>query len=123
MLDQNLIVGLVVLAVVVLALYAYAPKLKGVLSGLGLEGFADAPGKKQTIKTPGAKGSKGGLAMNTTGPAALAAAHALPAGKKVPVPAVAGKNAEGFADFASVGDSMGAGADGGGEQASGLLSA
>jgi len=103
MLDQNLIVGLVVLAVVVLALYAYAPKLKGVLSGLGLEGFADAPGKKQMIKTPAPNGGMGGNKMNTTGPAALAAQHA----KKVPAPAAPGKTAEGFADFASVGDSMG----------------
>ena len=37
MFDQNLIVGLVVLAVVVLGVYAYAPKLRAMMSGA--EGF------------------------------------------------------------------------------------
>jgi hypothetical protein len=43
MFDQNLIVGLIILAVVVLAVYAYAPRLRGMLSGFGMEGFATDP--------------------------------------------------------------------------------
>jgi hypothetical protein len=104
MFDQNLIVGLIVLAVVVLAVYAYAPRLKSMLSGLGMEGFADgAPGlKTQKIKTPAPNGGMGGNKMNTTGPAAMMAQHA----KKNP-PAPNASTKEHFADFASVGDSMG----------------
>lgn len=105
MFDQNLIVGLVVLAVVVLAVYAYAPKLRSMLSGLGMEGFESngAPGlKTQKIKTPAPNGGMGGNKMNTTGPAAMSAQHA----KKNP-PAPNASTKEHFADFASVGDSMG----------------
>ena len=104
MFDQNLIIGLVVLAVVVLAVYAYAPRLGGVLSGLGLEGFqggAPMPGS-QKIKTPAHNGGMGGNKMNTTGPAAKAAEHV----KKNP-PAPNASTKEHFSDFASVGDSMG----------------
>ena len=97
MLDQNLIVGLVVLAVVALVVYAYAPKLKGMLSGVGLEGFASASGSGKLVPkanvTAGA--SMGGNGMPESGPAALHAAHVAKA------PAPAGK--EGFADFATVG--------------------
>jgi hypothetical protein len=39
MFDKNLIVGLVVLAVVVLGIYSYAPKLRKMMSGM--EGFAN----------------------------------------------------------------------------------
>lgn len=41
MFDQNLIIGLVVLAVVVMAVYSYAPKVRSMLSGFGREGFAN----------------------------------------------------------------------------------
>ena len=46
MFDQNLIVGLIVLAVVVLAIYAYAPKVRAMLSGMRMEGFQDAKKKR-----------------------------------------------------------------------------
>ena len=101
MFDQNLIVGLIVLAVVVLAVYAYAPRLKTMMSGLGLEGFTDAPSlKTQKIKTPAPNGGQGGNKMNLAGPVAKAAEHV----KKV-APAASGK--EGFADYASMGETMG----------------
>jgi len=102
MLDQNLIVGLVVLAVVALFVYAYAPKLKGLLSGVGLEGFAsgEAKGKLVPKANATAGGSMGGNGMPESGPAALNAAHA----KKVPAPASTQQaGSEGFADFATVG--------------------
>lgn len=104
MFDQNLIVGLVVLAVVVLAVYAYAPKLSGLLSGLGIEGFqgAPAPQAQKALDLKAKNGGMGGNKMNTVGPAAKAAQHV----KKNP-PAPNASTKEHFADFASVGDSMG----------------
>jgi hypothetical protein len=101
MLDQNLIIGLIVLAVVVFAVYTYAPKFRAMLSGLGLEGFQDAKNgaaKNGNViinpKKTTAGQSMGGNGMSATGPAAKAAPAAMPA------PKVAGK--EGFADYASV---------------------
>jgi hypothetical protein len=100
MFDQNLIVGLVVLAVVVFALYAYAPRVRAMLSGWGFEGFADAKasGAKKVngngMKTPGANPSLGG--MNNAQQAAVAPAAPAVAPKPVAA-ATAGK--EGFADF------------------------
>lgn len=109
MFDQNLLIGLVVLAVVALAIYSYAPRLRVLLSGIGLEGFADAkmvPGAKapnKILKAPNAhNGGTGATDANKQGMQDSAAPHVV--GKKVP--AAAGK--EGFADFASVGgDNMG----------------
>jgi hypothetical protein len=84
MLDQNLIVGLIVLAVVILAVYAYAPKLKGLLSGVGHEGFADAKpngktnGTANPVKKPvTAGGTMGGNAMPTVAAGAQANPHAV----------------------------------------------
>lgn len=109
MFDQNLIIGLVVLAVVVMAIYMYAPKVRAML--MGREGFANAAAaasgtgpKKNGIPTPGANPSSGALAAATQG----AVAKAAPAAVKVPAPAAAGKSAEGFADYLS-----GGAADGG----------
>jgi len=105
MFDQNLIVGLVVLGVVVLAVYAYAPKLTGMLSGLGLEGFASPP--KLATQAIAPKARNGGMGANkaaTQGKLDHAAATAI---KNPPAPSSLGAKAEGFADFASVGDSMG----------------
>jgi hypothetical protein len=101
MFDQNLIVGLVVLAVVVMAVYAYAPKVRAMLSGFGAEGFADAKNgvKKSSIKTPAANPSMGGSKDAEKGKVAKAAPKAAPA--------PAGKAAEGFSDYQS-----GAGSDG-----------
>jgi len=105
MFDQNLIIGLVVLAVVVLAIYAYAPRLSGMLSGLGLEGFQSSPALKsqKALDLKARNGGMGGNKMNTTGPAAKTAPHVT---KNPPAPSSLGAK-EGFADFASVGDSMG----------------
>jgi hypothetical protein len=98
MFDQNLIVGLVVLAVVVLAVYAYAPKLRGMLSGFGIEGFkshskfANMAGPS-SMPTPGQNGGMGGSAMPDVRPAALANPNVAESS--------GGAIAEGMADFAS----------------------
>jgi hypothetical protein len=101
MFDQNLIVGLVVLGVVVLAVYAYAPKLTRMLSGMGHEGFANhkmpgMPGEKfQNHMTVEARnGGMGANMADTEG----SVAHANPHAKK---------NGEGFSDFANVDSEMG----------------
>lgn len=77
MFDQNLIVGLVVLAVVVLAIYAYAPKLRSLLSGYGLEGFtAHQSGAKPMGKQLKAmNGGMGGSAENMAGSIAKNGPH------------------------------------------------
>lgn len=98
MLDQNLIIGLIVLAAVVFVVYTYAPKFRAMLSGLGLEGFQDAKNgaKKNGKLIPGAKAVAGNSlgAMDASGEGAVAktAAHVAPA------PA---SKKEGFADYAS----------------------
>jgi hypothetical protein len=101
MFDQNLIVGLVVLAVVVLVVYAYAPKLRGLLSGFGMEGFT-AQGKKKVSKfadgpntaTPMApNGGMGDSGAPTAGRIAREGPHVAP-------------GVEGMADFGSD-DTMG----------------
>jgi len=99
MFDQNLIVGLVVLAVVVLAVYAYAPKLRGMLSGFGIEGFKShskfATMAGGSIPTPGPNGGMGASGSGSEGAAALAGPHVAPP------PPSAGPTAEGMADFGS----------------------
>ncbi len=103
MFDQNLIVGLVVVAVVVLALYAYAPRIRSMLSGLmGREGFANgmngtaAPQNGKVLATAQqtvAGGSKGG--MNDKDKAMdVSAAHVAPKG----APAAA-TGVDKFADY------------------------
>jgi subtilisin family serine protease len=100
MFDQNLIIGLVVLAVVVFAIYAYAPRVRAVLSGLGFEGFANhtAGAKKMSgaaaMKTPGANPSLGG--MNN---AKQVADAMVPTAAPKPVAPVASAGKEGFANF------------------------
>ncbi len=101
MFDQNLIVGLVVLAVLVFAVYAYAPRVRAMLSGWGFEGFANGNGngaKKLSgapaMKTPGANPSLGG--MNN---AKQVADAKVPTAAPKPVAPVAAAGKEGFADF------------------------
>jgi hypothetical protein len=95
MFDQNLIVGLIVLAVVVLAVYAYAPRLRGMLSGFGMEGFATDPanmkkmGGKSGSMLSGMNGGMGGSGSPGEGGVARAAAHVA---KAMPTK-------EGMADF------------------------
>ena len=108
MLDQNLLIGLVVLGLVAFGLYSYAPHLRGMLSGLGLEGFADANGAKGPkkgllIKQPAAlNGNRGATDAALLGKGDRKAAHAL---KNPPAPNASTK--EHFADFASVNSEMG----------------
>jgi hypothetical protein len=105
MFDQNLIIGLVVLAVAVMAIYMYAPKVRAML--MGREGFANgaaaapAGAKKNAIPTPGANPSSGALAAATQG----AVARAVQGAVKVPAPAApaASGKTEGFADYLSGG--------------------
>lgn len=97
MFDQNLIIGLVVLALVVMALYSYAPRIRSMLSGMGIEMFVSGvgpAGKKQTALQKAGKGvagaSLGALSAPSEGAAAKGAALALPTPKAV---------AEKFSDF------------------------
>jgi hypothetical protein len=105
MFDQNLIIGLVVIAVVVLAVYSYAPQLiRRFMPGSGLaENFANVAGKKKVL--PPATGGAKDVRMfskdkqNATVP--QAAAHA------VPKPKASGAT-ETFADYqSSLSDNMG----------------
>ena len=110
MFDQNLIIGLIVLGVAVFVVYSYAPKFRGMLSGLGMEGFtANGNGKKNGVKTPGANGKLSGVdSAPTVGAAAQHAMAALKAtgAPAAPAPAVAPKpGAEAFSDYASFGSS------------------
>ena len=109
MFDQNLIIGLVVLAVAVMAIYMYAPKVRAML--MGREGFANGAGatsgangsvKTQKIATPGANPTMGASGAGVEGMIAKKAPGAL----AVPKPTSAGK--ETFADYLS----GGAGGDG-----------
>ena len=97
MFDQNLIVGLIVLAVAVMAVYAYAPRFRSMLSGIGVEMFADAPKNGAAMKL---KATNGPIPSKDKEQAMIA--PAATAALKVPAPATAAK--EGFADY----DSMGA---------------
>lgn len=114
MFDQNLIIGLIVLGVAVFVVYSYAPKFRGMLSGLGMEGFANATnGKKNGVKTPGANGVPPAVKSD---PAMKALAMANPAAVPVPaattIPAAPKPGPEGFSDYASFGasDNMAGGA-------------
>jgi hypothetical protein len=100
MLDQNLIVGLIVLALVAFAVYSYAPKFRSMVSGA--EGYANAPAvKKQNgIKTPGANPSVGGINNKDQ--------TADKKGPHVALGATPKAKAEGFSDYAPFGgDNMG----------------
>ena len=104
MFDQNLIIGLVVLAVIVMGIYMYAPKVRAML--MGREGFANhttaTSGAKKAvagIKTPAMNPSINGLLANTQGAIARKVPTAMPGAS----PSTAGKSAEGFADYLSGG--------------------
>ncbi len=92
MFDQNLIIGLVVLAVVVMAIYMYAPKVRAML--MGREGFANHSAKNTVISTPGANPSSGALAAASKGAADKGMLGAL----KPPAPS---SKIDGFADYIS----------------------
>ena len=113
MFDQNLIVGLVVIAVVVLAVYSYAPQLiRRFMPGSGLaenfankKGVAKKSGAEKFIDTPAAGPIMNGTGMSGSGPAAKAAAGAVPQPSKAPVSSGA---PEQFADYqSSLSDTMG----------------
>jgi hypothetical protein len=115
MFDQNLIIGLVVLAVVVMAVYSYAPKVRSMLSGFGREGFSNngaAAGAKKASGVapliPPTKATAGGSAgpSVSAGPMMGAAAKNAPAA--IPSSSV-GVSADGstqhFTDYNSAGGS------------------
>ncbi len=83
------------LAVAVMAVYAYAPRFRSMLSGIGVEMFADAPKKAGAMKL---KATNGAIPSKDKEQATVA--PAAPAALKVPTPVAK----EGFADY----DSMGA---------------
>lgn len=104
MFDQNLIIGLVVLAVIVMAIYMYAPKVRAML--MGREGFANGASATSGVKksvigipTPGSNPSVGALAAATEG----GVARKAPAAMAAMPPTTSGKSAEGFADYLSGG--------------------
>ena len=107
MFDQNLIIGLVVIAVVVMAVYSYAPQLiRRFMPGSGLaENFANKGGKKsgteKFIATPaGTPVGTSGSGMSGTGSAAKSGSHAIPA--------ASGSTPEKFADYqTSLSDNLG----------------
>jgi hypothetical protein len=107
MLDQNLIVGLIVLAVLVMAVYSYAPKFRSMLSGLTREGFANGAAAPQLGKPliPAAKAQSGGTAGGSAN-AQNTKANIQKMNKNV-APAPSAKATEQFADYASVGEELG----------------
>jgi hypothetical protein len=116
MFDQNLVVGLIAIGVLVMVVYAYlSPRgMRGMLSGIGMEGFADAK-KNGKVATPAANGSSAQMTSGAPGQKKMDMANAnvaptaMPAPAKAPAPAASEKK-EGFADFASYGgsDTLGA---------------
>ena len=127
MFDQNLIIGLVVIAVVVMAVYSYAPQLiRRFMPGSGLaESFANKssgasptkPGPGKVLGSVNAATAVGtsGSGMSGTGAAASGAAHAFTNGPSKssgsPPPAATAKSsgaADNFADYqGSLSDNMG----------------
>jgi hypothetical protein len=113
MFDQNLIVGLVVIAVIGLAVYSYAPQLiRRFMPGSGLaENFAVKKHTKKSgaekfadIVTPAAGPAMNGTGMSGSGKAASGAPHAIASGAKPTVT----KEVAGFADYqSSLSDTMG----------------
>jgi hypothetical protein len=125
MFDQNLIIGLVVIAVVVMAVYSYAPQLiRRFMPGSGLaESFANKssgasptkPGPGKILGSMNAATAVGtsGSGMSGTGAAALSGAHSVVPSKSSgsPPPAAAAAKSSGadtFADYqGSLSDTMG----------------
>jgi hypothetical protein len=106
MFDQNLIIGLVVIAVVVMAVYSSAPQLiRRFMPGSGqAENFANKKksGVEKFIPTSaGAPVGTSGSGMSGTGSTAKSSAHA--------VPGPSGSKPEKFADYQeSLSDNLGA---------------
>ncbi len=110
MFDQNLIVGLIAIGVLVMVVYAYmSPRgMRGMLSGIGMEGFADA--KKNgngKVGTPAANGSSAQMTSGAPGQKKIDVANAhVKAATEVAAKAPAAiEKKEGFSDFASYGGS------------------
>jgi len=104
MLDKNLIVGLIVVAVAAVLIYQYLPAMRRLS---GMEGFADA---KAVAKKNGMAGMVKGTNQSLGG-----MNNAAQAKDKVPAPAgpnahaatISGKAPEGFADYAPVNSELG----------------
>ncbi len=106
MLDQNLIVGLVVVAVVVFAVYSYWPKIRHMVPGLeGFEGGAPKLATKPMI--PGAKLQSGGTAGGSKNAENTKKALMAKNAHVAAAPAPSAKTTEQFADYASVGEELG----------------
>jgi hypothetical protein len=107
MLDQNLIVGLVVVAVVVFAVYSYWPKIRSMIPGL--EGFEDAAPQLPTKPMiPAAKVQSGGTAGGSKNAGNTKAAIMAKNPNVASMPAPSAKTTEQFADYASTGEELGA---------------
>lgn len=110
--DQNLLIGLVVVAVVAAVLYAYAPKIKALLARGGIEmfdGMGTVVAPPNRIKTDAANGTGTDVSADpTVGVVSAEGPHVVPTGA-----ASAGfrsgprakRSSEGFADYASIDDS------------------
>lgn len=96
MFDQNLIIGLVVIAVVVMAVYSYYPRIRAMIGGR--EGFQNGAKKGSSsygsMKTPASNQSLGAMNAPSEGPIAMANKHKAPTASAP----------EKFADFASFED-------------------
>jgi len=97
MLDRNLIVGLLVLGVLVLAVYAYAPKLRQLMSGV--EGFAS---KKKAVQLVEKKsvGRMQPVRRGSTQQVAMVS-------ERLPVAVAAAASIDKFADYADMDESLG----------------
>jgi hypothetical protein len=98
--DQNLIVGAVVIVLFLAAGYYYLPQIKALLSSVGIETFKGSAGGSKgrpVTMAPGRNPAVGARDAHSEGFVAKANKHVA----KAPA---ASANREGFADFASIGD-------------------
>jgi hypothetical protein len=120
MFDQNLIVGLVVLAVVVMGIYAYAPRIRAMLPGFGAEGFQSGSSSGSKVKAANGKAFGTDSApiqgKQDRAAASVKTVETFAAHEAGPAPAAAGKDAkkpaattatESFADYASISETLG----------------
>jgi hypothetical protein len=105
--DQNLIIGVVVIVALGLLVWKYLPAIKSLIaSTTGIEMFEGTAlpsvkkNKTNAMRTPAANHSVGGTDASILGSGDAAAAHVV----RATAPAA---TAEGFADFASINSEMG----------------
>jgi len=110
--DQNLLIGLVVLAVVVVAVYAYAPKIRSVLAGSGIEMFAGGRARRERFDNHmGAPISNPGMmnpvATNETQGGVNAATQGGMSRQNANVASSGTTGVDEFADYADINSEMG----------------